>query len=220
MRSAAFGAGSAALVPALTAGRVLAASDPVPAPLKPFEFDEATIGELQQRMASGEISARSLTEAYLQRIDEIDNQKSIPGLNAVIEVNPDALAIAAELDKERKAKGVRGPMHGIPVLIKDNIDTADRMQTTAGSLALGGIEAVAGFGGCEKVARGGCGNSWKNQSQRMGKHALQPFHQRMERPRRADSQSLRARSKSLRIKFRDGSGGLGELVHGWSGNRN
>ena len=91
IRNAAVGAGSAALVPALTAGRVFAASDPVPAlPLKPFEFDEATVGDLQRRMASGEISSRSLTEAYLERIDEIDDAKKHPGLNAVIEVNPDA----------------------------------------------------------------------------------------------------------------------------------
>ena len=187
MRSAAFGVGSAALVPALTAGRVLAASDPVLAPLKTFEFDEATIGELQRRMASGEISSRSLTEAYLQRIDEIDDAKKLPGLNAVIEVNPDALAIVAKLDEEHKSKGVRGPMHGIPVLIKDNIDTADRMQTTAGSLALGGIETVSGFDGCEKVARGRGGDSWQDQSQRVGEYALQPLQQRMERSRRADS---------------------------------
>jgi amidase len=114
----------------------LAPSDQVPARPKPFEFDEATVGDLQRRMASGEISSRSLTEAYLVRIDEIDDAKKRPGLNAVIEANPDAVAIATELDNERKVKGKRGPMHGIPVLIKDNIDTADRMQTTAGSLAL------------------------------------------------------------------------------------
>jgi amidase len=138
MRSAALGAGAAALAPALSGGRAIAASSSEGAKIKPFEFDEATIGDLQRRMASGEISARSLTEAYLERIDEIDDAKKHPGLNAVIEVNPDALAIATELDKEHKSKGVRGPMHGIPVLIKDNIDTADRMQTTAGSLALVG----------------------------------------------------------------------------------
>jgi amidase len=145
LRTAGFGAATATLVPALTAGRVMT-SEPAPSSVKSFEFDEATITDLQSRMTAGEISARSLTSAYLARIDEIDNdcsrsaceKKKTPGLNAVIEINPDALAIAAELDKERKAKGPRGPMHGIPVLIKDNIDTADRMQTTAGSLALVG----------------------------------------------------------------------------------
>jgi len=102
--------------------------------IKPSELDEITIADLQAGMASGKFTARSITEKYLARIDEID--KHGPALNSVIEINPDALAIADALDKERKTNHVRGPMHGIPVLIKDNIDTADRMQTTAGSLAL------------------------------------------------------------------------------------
>ena len=85
-------------------------------------------------MKSGKYTARSIAEKYLARIDQIDKQG--PAINAVIELNPDALAIADGLDKERKEKGVRGPLHGIPVLIKDNIDTADKMMTTAGSLAL------------------------------------------------------------------------------------
>jgi amidase len=102
--------------------------------IKPFELDEITIADLQAGMASGKFSVRSITEKYLARIEEID--KKGPALNSIIEVNPDALAIADALDKERKEQHVRGPMHGIPVLIKDNIDTADRMQTTAGSLAL------------------------------------------------------------------------------------
>jgi amidase len=101
-----------------------------------FELDELTVGELQAGMASGKYTAHSLAQKYLERINEID--KHGPAINSVIELNPDALSIASDLDKERKAKGVRGPLHGIPVLIKDNIDTHDRMQTTAGSLALGG----------------------------------------------------------------------------------
>src|ERR1035437_997140 len=87
-------------------------------------------------MKSGKFTARSLVEKYMARIDEID--KRGPAVNAIIELNPDALSIAEELDQERKAKGARGPLHGIPVLIKDNIDTADKMMTTAGSLALAG----------------------------------------------------------------------------------
>jgi amidase len=87
-------------------------------------------------MQSGKFTARSLVEAYTTRIDEID--KAGPRVNAVLELNPDALSIADALDQERKAKGARGPLHGVPVLIKDNIDTADRMMTTAGSLALVG----------------------------------------------------------------------------------
>jgi amidase len=101
-----------------------------------FELDEATIADLQKGMASGKHSAQSLVRKYLDRIDDID--KHGPAVNSVLELNPDALAIAADLDKERKAGHVRGPLHGIPVLIKDNIDTHDRMTTTAGSLALGG----------------------------------------------------------------------------------
>ena len=101
-----------------------------------FELDELTIAELQSGVASGKYTAQSLTRKYLDRIDEVD--KHGPAINSVIELNPDALSIASDLDKERRAKGVRGPLHGVPVLIKDNIDTHDRMTTTAGSLALGG----------------------------------------------------------------------------------
>ena len=106
------------------------------APPPAFELDELTIADLQSGMASGKYTARSLTQKYLDRIDEVD--KHGPAINSVIELNPDALSIASDLDKERQAKGGRGPLHGIPVLIKDNIDTHDRMTTTAGSLALGG----------------------------------------------------------------------------------
>src|SRR6266850_3114744 len=101
-----------------------------------FEFDEVTIAELQVGLKSGKYSSRSLVEKYFDRINDID--KKGPGLNSVIEINPDAEGIAAALDRERKEKGPRGPLHGIPILIKDNIDTADRMMTTAGSLALVG----------------------------------------------------------------------------------
>jgi len=105
-------------------------------PPQSFELDEATINDLQTGMASGKYTAQSLTQKYLDRIAEID--KNGPGINSVIETNPEALAIAAALDNERKTGRVRGRLHGIPVLIKDNIDTHDRMMTTAGSLALAG----------------------------------------------------------------------------------
>ena len=107
-----------------------------PAEVLSFEFDEITIGDLQDGLKSGKYTAHSIAEKFLARIDQIDKQG--PAVNAVIEVNPDALAIAEALDKEQKDKGPRGPLHGIPMLIKDNIDTADRMMTTAGSLALVG----------------------------------------------------------------------------------
>jgi amidase len=105
-----------------------------------FELEEVTIAELQAGMKSGKWTARSVAEKYLSRIEKIDKQG--PAINSIIELNPDALAIADSLDKERKAKGARGLLHGIPVLIKDNIDTADRMTTTAGSLALSGSIAL------------------------------------------------------------------------------
>ena len=97
---------------------------------------EATIAELQEGMAGGEWTTRAIAETYLRRIEEIDG--SGPALRSVLETNPDALAIADRLDRERREGRLRGPLHGIPVLLKDNIDTADRMTTTAGSLALAG----------------------------------------------------------------------------------
>ncbi len=124
----------ASLLPALAGAREISA-EPA-SEVRPFELNEATVPDLQAGMASGKFTASSLAEKYLGRIEEID--RSGPTLHSVIEVNPDALQIAASLDEERKQKKSRGPLHGIPVLIKDNIDTADRMLTTAGSLALVG----------------------------------------------------------------------------------
>ncbi|HTH56981.1 MAG TPA: amidase [Cyclobacteriaceae bacterium] len=101
-----------------------------------FTLNEVTIDELQQKMKSRAMTSRSITQMYLKRIDSID--KSGPTINSVIEVNPDALVIADAMDAERKVGKVRGPLHGIPILIKDNIDTADKMMNTAGSIALEG----------------------------------------------------------------------------------
>jgi amidase len=119
---------------------VLTPANVIPNPMEPpsFDLNELTIAELQQGLQAGTYTARSLAEKYLARIDAVD--KSGPAVNSVIELNPDALAIADALDKERKEKGPRGPLHGIPILVKDNIDTADRMMTTAGSLALVGAK--------------------------------------------------------------------------------
>ena len=102
-------------------------------------MEEATILELGSKMASGEITAQSLAEYYLHRIETID--RSGPSINSIIELNPDALSIARKRDQERADGKLRGPLHGIPILIKDIIDTRDRMQTTAGSLALEGSQA-------------------------------------------------------------------------------
>lgn len=105
-----------------------------------FALQETTIAELQRQMTSGERSARQIVELYLARIEAID--KNGPALNAVLEINPDARALADELDRERAAGRLRGPLHGIPILVKDNIDTGDNMTTTAGSLALEGRRAA------------------------------------------------------------------------------
>lgn len=102
----------------------------------PFALEEVSLAELQDGMSTGRSTARSVVEQYLARIEAVDRHG--PALRSVIEVNPDALISADMLDRERVEKGSRGPLHGIPVLVKDNIDTADRMATTAGSLALVG----------------------------------------------------------------------------------
>jgi len=104
-----------------------------------INLDELTIGDLQDKMKSGELTSKAITEFYLKKIDQID--KNGPAINSVIELNPDALTIATQLDKERSENKIRGPLHGIPVLIKDNIDTGDQMLTTAGSIALEGNHA-------------------------------------------------------------------------------
>jgi amidase len=109
-----------------------------------FDLEEATVADLQKKLKSGQETAQSLVVKYQQRIEALDKQG--PSLHHVIELNPDALGVAAALDAESKSKGARGPLHGIPVLIKDNIGTADRMTTTAGSLALeGSIPAKDSF---------------------------------------------------------------------------
>jgi amidase len=116
-------------------------------------MQEYTILELQQKMTSGELTARRLAELYLERIDSID--RNSPRLNAILETNPDVLTLASSLDEERVAGSTRGPLHGIPVIIKDNIDTADKMQTTAGSLALKGHHAAQDAGLVEKLRAAG-----------------------------------------------------------------
>jgi amidase len=119
------------------AGMAACTPQPQTSPAKPdftdFDLNEITINELQQKMGSGELTAEIICQKYLDRIALVD-----PVLKSVIEINPDTLEIAKKLDEERKSGHMRGPLHGIPVLIKDNIDTFDKMQTTAGSLALAG----------------------------------------------------------------------------------
>lgn len=143
---------SYALLPALLfalAGCVSAPPKPTeppkdPGPLAPFELEEASVAELQRRMTTGELSSQAVTQLYLDRIARLDDAG--PQLNAVIETNPEALTIAQALDAERAAGKLRGPLHGVPVLLKDNIDTADNQQTSAGSLALVGHAPVSDAG--------------------------------------------------------------------------
>ena len=122
-------------------------------PVSPADIEEVTIADLGARMASSELTARALTEAYLARIGSID--AAGPELRSVLEVNPDALAIADALDAERRDGHVRGPLHGISVLVKDNIETGDAMQTTAGSLALDGAPAARDATVVERLRQAG-----------------------------------------------------------------
>ena len=119
----------------------------------PSHFNEATVAGLQAKMAAGTITSEQLTRYYLQRILALDQNG--PGVNAVIELNPDAIRIAEQMDDLRRRGKVLGPLHGIPVLIKDNIDTGDRMQTSAGSLALVGRPALTDSTVAAKLRAGG-----------------------------------------------------------------
>jgi amidase len=119
----------------------------------PRHLNEATVAQLQAMMRSGELTSVELTRYYLDRIERLDQNG--PSVNSVIEVNPDALAIARQADAQRRQGNVRGPLHGIPVLLKDNIDTGDRMQTTAGSFALAGQPALRDSTVAAKLRAGG-----------------------------------------------------------------
>ena len=185
---------------------------------RPFDLDEVSVSALSDGMKSGQFTARILAEKYLNRIQEIDHRG--PAINAVIEINPGALAIAEALDRERKAKGPRGPLHGIPVLIKDNIGTHDRMMTAAGSLALLGSVPPRDAFVAQRLREAGAVISGQNQSQRVGQHSLQPFFERLERARRANAQSLRAGPQSLRVEFRLWRGRGREPLRRGGGNGN
>ncbi len=118
-----------------------------------YEVVEKDLATLQAEMTAGRLTALALTRAYLARIGRID--QAGPKLNAVLELNPNALAIARALDEERKTEGPRGPLHGIPVLLKDNIATGDKQQTTAGSLALEGVRAARDSGVAARLRAAG-----------------------------------------------------------------
>ncbi|HEX8116202.1 MAG TPA: amidase, partial [Pyrinomonadaceae bacterium] len=136
------------------AARALAALAGEPQAGGRFDWEELTVRDAQAAMSSGRVTARRLTEMYLERIERIDRRGA--ALNSVIETNPDALSIADALDRERKSERERGPLHGVPVLIKDNIDTADKMLTTAGSLALVGARPRRDAFIVERLRAAGC----------------------------------------------------------------
>ena len=136
-KTAALGGGTLALAPLSSCVQPTVPTS-APEDYSAFEFNEVTIAQLQEKMNSGKLNSEEITQKYLDRIERID--KNGPELRSVIEINPDAIEIAKKMDEERKSgRKVRGPLHGIPILIKDNIDTGDKMQTTAGSLALVGF---------------------------------------------------------------------------------
>jgi amidase len=140
LKTSVLGGLAAAWLPKLTFGERTSTLITNKLILQPSDLDEVTIDKLRDGFKSGKYTIRSVAEEYISRIKKLD--KNGPGINSVLEINPDALKIADSLDKELKEKGARGPLHGIPVLIKDNIDTADGMETTAGSLALLGSKPI------------------------------------------------------------------------------
>src|SRR3954452_2344094 len=120
---------------------------------EPFQFEETTLAALQGEMEAGRLTSKAITEHYLERIAEMDRKG--PTLRSIIESNPDAISVAEQLDRERGQQKIRGPLHGIPVILKDNIDTADRMTTTAGSLALQGSIAPRDAGVAARLRAAG-----------------------------------------------------------------
>ena len=150
---------------------------------------ESTFNQLRGD-GGGRYTARQIAEGYLARIEAID--RSGPTLRSVIETNPEALNIADALDLERREKGSRGPLHGIAMLIKDNIDTADRMMTTAGSLALEGPAPSRDAFVVERLRRGGRGHPRQDEPQRVGELPIDEVHERLERARRARPEPVHA----------------------------
>ena len=136
LRYGAVGGALAGLAPAASRAASASPAGATPPKIPEFELDESTFADLRKRMESGADTARSLAQKYLERIESLDRRG--PALRSVLEINPDAIPIADSLDAERKSGKIRGPLHGIPILLKDNVGTADKMTTTAGSLGLEG----------------------------------------------------------------------------------
>jgi amidase len=146
-------AGAGVSIAGAIAPPLAASSAAAPSALGPTVFNEATIAQLQAAMAAGHTTSVELTNFYLNRIQAIDERG--PGLNSILEINPDALAMAQHADDVRRRGRTLGPLHGIPVVLKDNIDTGDKMQTTAGSFALAGQPALRDSTMAAKLRAGG-----------------------------------------------------------------
>jgi hypothetical protein len=162
----------------------------------PTKYNEMTIAQLQAQMAAGTLTSVELTEFYLERIFLLDQNGTDGGVNSVIELNPDAFAMAQQADNLRAQGKVRGPLHGIPVLIKDNIDTGDKMQTTAGSFALFGQPAQRDSTIAAKLRAGGA-VIWARRIFPSGRTSV-----RLNRPAAgqvaADNATIRTRSIAIR----------------------
>ncbi len=190
LQTSLFGGVGAAILPALAGARELTDGSTSASQVRPFELDEVTIADLQAGMSSGKFSSRAITEKYLARIEEIDRRG--PAVNSVLEINPEAHAIAESLDRERQEKKARGPLHGIPVLIKDNIDTADKMQTTAGSLALLGSRPSKDSFVAQKLREAGAVILGKTNLSEWANIRV-PARERQSQPTSAPQQSARRR---------------------------
>ena len=171
----------------------------IPSYSRAFELDEATIMDLQERMRIGTYTSRSIVEMYLKRVEEID--KKGPAIRSYLEINPDAVAIADQLDQERRDGQIRGPLHGIPILLKDSIDTADKLSTTGGSYALEGIPVPRDSFVAKQLRRSRSRDYRQSEYVGVGLHAVHSCQQRVERPGRSNQESLYLDTESLWVQF-------------------
>ena len=179
----------------------------------PTQFNEMTIAQLQALMAAGRLTSVELTQFYLERIFLLDQNGTDGGVNSVIELNPDAFAMAQQADNLRAQGRVRGPLHGIPVLIKDNIDTGDRMQTTAGSFALFGQPAQRDSTIAAKLRAGGAVILGKTNLSEWANFRSFESTSGWSGRGRTMQQPVLARSQSVRLQRRLGRGRFGQLYH-------
>jgi Asp-tRNAAsn/Glu-tRNAGln amidotransferase A subunit and related amidases len=177
----------------------------------PTRFNEFTVAQLQDAMNDGRLTSERLTRFYLDRIFALDQNG--PGVNSVIELNPDAIELAERADamRRRGATSAKFPLLGIPLLLKDNIDTGDHMQTTAGSFALAGLPALQDSTVAAKLRAAGAVILGKTNLSEWANFPLDAFDQRLVGSRRSHAQSLLARSQCVRIQFGIRRGSVREL---------